>query len=418
MPKQNKTITISNEVIHHYQAQTSITQLTDSHSGLVFRYWRDRRHGSFYCVIWLLGKRQWKKLGSFPKLSTTTAKKALRIAEQHLSLAAQQGKVAEVAVAPMKQVADVLDWYLVRVEQDKQLSVHSQKGIKSVINAHLLPLLGRVVITELHRQVLDEQLMWPLQQKLKPSTLRQIFQVLKRAFKRGVGAGILLDDPMANFVFKEFVSKKITAKIGRLSVVDLPHLYVLLEDAPTNVQTMILMMLLFGTRVGETRLACWRDFDRRANTWRIRAQETKTKRSLRLPLTDVAWQVLNLHRQRLVGPARRSDYLFAKSSDSKLSVSAPYASQQVSSLAQQEWSSHDLRKLARTSWLELGVDYIIGEFLLNHQLRAVDQAYIQTFADVKCAEALTTWHHYLMEHGLGAFLSRRPSADRVQLHRA
>jgi len=416
MQKQSKTLELTNEVILTNLNCTEIKQLNDSRTNIVFRYDKSRSKGTFSLVKWIEGRNRWVKLGRYPDISTTIARKAALIAEEQLTLSSLQGKIADVTPSSIKKIADVLHWYLVRVQQDKSMAVHSRKGVYSVINAHLLPRVGYIKVKELTRSKLDEQLMWPLQQTLKPSTLRQVFQILKRAVKRADGAGIIINDPMALFAFKEFVIRKINVKPARLTAVDLPRIFDDIQKAPANVQIMMLTMLMFGTRVGETSLARWNDFDQRAHFWRIPADHTKTKQPHRLPMTDLAQQVLNCHRQQLKGPTKRSQYLFAKRHDPKVPITPQYASQQVSKYARGGWSAHDLRKLARTLWLELGIDYVIGEFLLNHQLRAVDQAYIQTFADKKCMEALICWHRYLFEHGLSEFLSLRPSKDRTVPH--
>ena len=66
------------------------------------------------------------------------------------------------------------------------------------------------------------------------------------------------------------------------------------------------------------------------------------------------------------------------------------------------WSSHDLRKLARTGWVELGVDYLIGEMLLNHGMSLMAETYINTSADELKLDALTRWHERLDSLGLAS----------------
>jgi len=408
---QSEKVMLSNELINEYQLEAHITQLRDIKSPLIFRYFKEREKGAFYFVIWLHGKAHWKKLGLFPNISTTTAKKAMAIAEKQLRLSALHGNVSSVPFSSLKFVGDVLYWYQERVQQDQELTLGTKNRIISAINAHLLPCIGQLTIKEINRSTLDEYLMWPLQKKLKNSSIRQIFQVLKQAFKRAEGTGVIINNPISYCKFTQFISGKVVIKPARLTAIDLPKIFADIEKAPPSMQTLVLMMLLFGSRIGETRLTKWCDLDKRANFWRIRAENTKTKQAHRLPLTSVAWQVLNRHRQSVEGPAKRSPYLFPKRTNIKYPIDAQYASQRVSMLGNKDWSAHDLRKFARTSWQELGVDYVIGEFLINHQLRSLDQAYIQTFSDAKCMEALTTWHHYLFEHGLGAFLSQRQSED-------
>ena len=72
------------------------------------------------------------------------------------------------------------------------------------------------------------------------------------------------------------------------------------------------------------------------------------------------------------------------------------------SLAKGEWSSHDLRKVARTAWTDLGVDYMVGELLLNHAMKDLDATYIHTTAESLKRHALETWHQQLDNLGLMA----------------
>ncbi|OBU32036.1 hypothetical protein [Photobacterium kishitanii] len=64
------------------------------------------------------------------------------------------------------------------------------------------------------------------------------------------------------------------------------------------------------------------------------------------------------------------------------------------------WSAHDLRKRARSIWAELGVDYIVCEYLLNHARDKLDQAYIHTHMELQKKEALETYHKWLKKDGV------------------
>ena len=71
-------------------------------------------------------------------------------------------------------------------------------------------------------------------------------------------------------------------------------------------------------------------------------------------------------------------------------------------LSRRDWTSHDVRKLARTAWMDLGVDYLVGEMLVNHALRNMDATYIHTTAEALKREALERWHNQLDQQGLSA----------------
>lgn len=401
--KTTSPLKITDKAIVQHGEQSDTFQLKDTSSPLYFRYHNKRNTGTFYLVKRVQSKNRWIRLGTYPEISTMTARKALTIALQRLTLSIQQGEFNEVSFSVSNTVADILQWYLARNQASKVLSIHTKKGVKSVIERHLLPNIGGGLIKSLSRQILDKQLFWPLQLCLKPSTVKQVFQILKRVFHHALGVGLISENPMLSISFKELVTTKVTVKQARLTVVDLPKVFAQAKKASSSIQTLTLLMLLFGTRVGETSKAKWSDFDRSSNLWRIPADNTKTGQAHRLPVTPFLWQLLKHYKQGLSTKLQRSPWLFPTKQNLKAPISAQYASQQVSQIAKGQWSAHDLRKLARTAWLELGIDYMIGEFLLNHQLRQVDQAYIQTFADVKCREALNTWHQYLLGHGLREF---------------
>ena len=79
-------------------------------------------------------------------------------------------------------------------------------------------------------------------------------------------------------------------------------------------------------------------------------------------------------------------------------------------LGKGEWTSHDLRKVARTGWTDLGVDFLIGEMLVNHTLTRNVQTYIHTSAELLKREALVKWHNWL--DGKGFDLIHRSTMTR------
>jgi hypothetical protein len=55
--------------------------------------------------------------------------------------------------------------------------------------------------------------------------------------------------------------------------------------------------------------------------------------------------------------------------------------------------------VARTQWMDLGIDYLVGEMLLNHAMKDLDATYIHTTAEGMKRKALETWHQHLDQHG-------------------
>jgi integrase len=164
-------------------------------------------------------------------------------------------------------------------------------------------------------------------------------------------------------------------------------------------QALFVLLIMHSTRIGETINAKWDAFDFEQKLWRIPEHDTKTKQAHLLPLTEQAINWLKFYKKYQLNNGK-SIYLFPQKSNKRKPMSANQGSRIISAMAKGKWSAHDLRKFARSIWMELGVDYMVGEFLLNHTLNKLNQAYIHTLAMPNCKAALTLWSNWLEEQCL------------------
>lgn len=321
-------------------------------------------------------------------------------------------------------MGDVLTWYSERMSRDRGLSAHRKASAQSALRCHLVPRLADLPLATLDRPSLDRLLMWPLQERFALSFVRSVYGVLAVAFRQATRLALLSVNPMAGLKYTDFVRTRIKPKSARLRGDDLPTLLQELaeriECAPLD-SMLALMMLCHGTRLGETRLARWKSINLTTRQWFIPAPDTKTKAEHTLPLTVQACALLERYRTLQQIEGYQGPLLFPGRSGAALS--ATKASALFSGLAQGEWSSHDLRKVARTAWADLGVDYMVGEMLLNHAMKDLDATYIHTTAEGMKRKALETWHDHLDRHGFealhggtwpgqaGAVFTAQPSID-------
>ncbi|WP_150781354.1 hypothetical protein [Pseudomonas fluorescens] len=49
-------------------------------------------------------------------------------------------------------------------------------------------------------------------------------------------------------------------------------------------------------------------------------------------------------------------------------------------MAKGEGESHELRKVARAQWMDLGIDYLAAGMLLNHAMNDLDATFVHTTA--------------------------------------
>lgn len=374
-----------------------VRQLRDPrHPALRFRYSTvDRAKGSWHVVV---GKA-WGKAGNYPDINA----KAMLATLPAILIRRSADPAAKSTATNWSTVGELLSWYLERMTRDRALSEKRKASAKSALKRHLQPRLGQLPLAGLNRPAIDRLLLMPMQERYALSFVRSVWGVLGVAVRQAYRLDLLAVNPLAGLEFTDFVRTKIKAKAARLHSDDVPGLLDLLADQFDELPAACVLgglMLCHGTRLGETRLARWKNFNTDTGKWFIPAADTKTKASHTLPLTAQATALIE--RYRLVQQERgyTGQFLFPGSSGQALS--ATKASTLFKHMAHGEWSSHDLRKLARTAWTDLGVDYMVGELLLNHAMKDLDQAYIHTSAEQLKRQALETWHAYLDQRGFEA----------------
>lgn len=368
---------------------------------LLLRFNADRSRASWHIVRHVAGKSPSTKLGNWPDLPVKAAIELLpkKLAE----LTADPSSM--VAVSGWDKVADLLRWFEDRAGRDRNLSSKRKSTILSLVACQLLPRVGSLRLVAVDRDALDSRLIWPMQEVRSLAYTRQAFSLLKLAFKQATKLKKLGVNPLADVVFRDFIETPIRPKPCALRPQQLPELLAMLGEVwarkPADA-LLPLMMLCHGTRISETRLAKWANVDLAAGgEWFIPAGDAKTKADHRLPITRQVRQLLTAYRARQIAAGYSGAYLFPRGDGDALSESQGQAV--FARIAAGEWTSHDLRKVARSMWADLGVDYLIGELLLNHALDDLDAAYIHTHAQALKRDALERWHCYLDARGLSFF---------------
>lgn len=382
------------------QASTGVLTLRDPrYPGLRFRFTGDRTTGSWY----LMTNRSWKKVAGYPQLPV---KKLLEVLPE---LQAQRALGQPVAAASNRwsTCGELLEWYRERVSKDRSLTAKRKNGVCSMIDVQLLPRIADLSIDDVSRESIDRMLMWPLQESLSTSYVRSILRVLQMAFAQAERIDVIDSNPLAGLKFTDFVQAKIKPKAARLHMIDLRDLVERLVDCyqqRIELAMLAIMMLCHGTRVGETRKARWRHICLTQRVWVIPQENTKTRAEHVLPLTEQACSLLLAYRSEMERRGRDADALFTERMSGQI-ISEANVYTGFRWMSGGQWSSHDLRKLARTGWVEIGVDYLIGEMLLNHAVGFSAETYINTSAEDLKLDALNRWHARLDGAGLSAVWS-------------
>lgn len=387
-----ETIKINDAAIKRHLDNPSVNRLKDSRYPLYLKFNTARTGGSWFFITRENKKPKWNKLGSYPQIPAKTL--IAKLPEISLSM----GLLDSVNVDHFVTCGDLLSWYLDRLHRDVTISGKRKIGVKSAINKHLTPSLGDLNIKQIEHRVIDERLIWKLQQSYSIAHTRQIFQVLKTAFKKAKRLKMLEVDPMAGLVFTDFITAKIKPKDGKLSRNQLSLLAEQISSTSQEYKPLILLMLGNGTRIGETRQAKWEHIDWNHKEWTIPSYLTKNSKPHTIPLTEHMINMLKQHKQNQQSKNYHGAYLFKGTLNQP--ISATKASNIIQTASQKTWTAHDLRKLARTCWTKLGTDYLIGELLLNHTLSKLDETYINTQATQLKRKALEQYQTHLIQQGI------------------
>ncbi|UKA08857.1 tyrosine-type recombinase/integrase [Photobacterium damselae] len=375
----NKAITHSN-----------VTEIIGIGSPFILRTHKSRQSATWYLVVYKEGKRKRYKLGTWPSIS---AKRVLD-AEEDLLFSVAINRIP--LLNEWVYIGELLQWYLDRSIIDSSLSIKRKRNIKSSIIRHLLPLLGRAKISDISASLIDDDLIWPLQKKMTVSTVRQHFILLKRAFKVAFKQERLIHNPLSDVVFTDFFECKIKGKPSALLPQHLESLWGNLLEQKAISGRLPTFMLMHGTRIGETRQLRWSYIDWDSKRLVIPEKITKglcPEHTIMLTKEAISW--LNTHKIIQKKKGYHGVYLFPGSTKGTC-LSENEANKIIQKISCGQWQSHDLRKLARTMWIQLGIDYWVAERLLNHTMSKLDEAYIHTQAEEQKLKALQLWHHTLI----------------------
>lgn len=373
------------------QASGTVRDLRDvENRGLYLRFAKARDRASWYLVT----KGEWKLIGNYPDLNTKQVVAAL----PGIRLRLEAGEGSNLSKWVL--TGELLDWYADRMARDRSLSSKRKKTGASLIKCHLKPLLGDVPLASINKAALDDKFMWPAQETIGIDYVRSAFQLLALAFRQAFKLRLIAVNPMKDVKFSDFSKAKVGVKPSRLRVTQLQDLIALLLEAKASAPAdamLALMMLCHGTRIGETRQAQWSHISLAEREWFIPAANTKTGVEHHLPLTDQVRQLLINYRELQWANGYDGQYLFPARNGKSLSEGQ--ASAVFTRLGQGEWTSHDLRKVARTGWADIGIDHLIGELLINHAMGHNVKVYIQSDVMSRKRDALEKWHAHLDQRG-------------------
>lgn len=387
-----KRTTISDAAIKKHRQDERIRQLTEPGSSLVFRYsTSDRERGSFHLRHYQDGEERWARVGKFPDITTKQARNNYHRMKETLFITPDTRAIID----RLDTMGDLLQWYQGRVERNNEITKARARAVIGMIGNHLIPALAEKQVLTLSKAEVDREVIQPLLAQYAPSYVRGILVILKQATKAARALDLLTVDPLAGWTYRDFGGARVKPKPPILNQSDLPDV---VAAMPPTGRTRLLMqlMLSWGTRIGETSELRWKWFDFDREMVHIPAHVTKTGYQLDLPLTSQVLTILG----RWKG-AQRRNAAFVFPGQKGRSLCTTQLHKEIKEANGGAWTSHELRKLARTLLAAHGVDYYVGERILNHSQGTLDATYNAALLDNQKRTALADHSDYL--DGFGAY---------------
>jgi integrase len=289
------TVILTDKEIREQQ-KTNVRELNDPSLPIRVRFHKDREKATLWLVKYIKGQGKWHRLGYWPELTFKALKKDIALYQQKLFLSGR------VEFNAFTTTGDLLDWYIETIEfikgKEKGLSMDRYYNIRSVVNKHLKPALDKVKFEDLDQPLIQDILINPLYKAYKTTTTIHYYKVLKAAFALALEKKQITKNPIAHIMIGKMVKGKSLVKDGKLQTHDLDNIFHKMKTTPFEASFLVLTMLCFGFRIGETRNLKISFFDRDLQAWRIPKEITKTDQSFTSPITDFYLKKLEQYREK------------------------------------------------------------------------------------------------------------------------
>ena len=275
------------------------------------------------------------------------------------------------------------------------------------IERDIRPSVGNETVSQLSKRLIVTKVLDPIVNRGSPVQANKTLSLLKQILDYGIDRGLLIENCLQGIKRKN-VGGEERPRDRFLSIEDLQAVFKTLPQLGLSLQVnyCLKLLVLTGCRVNEICRAKWRHIDFETNQWLIPPENVKAKKGQEkshiIPLiphiTDLLYEMKEAFAEY------RSNYLLPSynattGNDScldKRSV-ARAINRKLDLLNVGKWTPHDLRRTVQTHLASLGVDAIVIEKILNHELSGMLRVYNRYDYMKERRDALKSWasllHH-------------------------
>jgi len=269
---------------------------------------------------------------------------------------------------------------------------HKKSGAetKRLLDKDVTPAWGNRRVQDITRR--DVVLLLDSIRARAPITANRVHGALGRAFNFAAERGVIVDSPCTRI--RKPVEKPRERVLADDEIKTFWHSLDSIDIYPAT-RLALRLILITGQRPGEVAGMRWEEID--GDWWTVPAERMKNAVEHKVPLVGTALDLLDEAREILGG----EEYVFPSSRNGgkkpitvrslARSVTRHHAETEIKT----PFVPHDLRRTVRTRLAELGVDDVVAEKVLGHQLQGILKVYNQhKYAQEKRA-ALLAWERRL-----------------------
>jgi integrase len=354
---------------------------------------------SWVLRYWVNGKEKRTGLGKYPVIRLVDARELKNAFKRELAHGGnpQERKKAEreeaakaeaVKIATFEKFAK--EWYS---QKEEEWSPSSRRSAKRMLDAYLLPALGKRPIREITTQELLNLLLDI--EKETPENAHQSKGIAGQVFQFAVTRG----DADFNIVYNLRNALKPKRKNHRAALTapkDVAELMDRIEAYKGSevIRAALWFSLYTFQRPGEIRGALWEEMDFGAKLWRIPEHRMKNRRAHVVPLSRQVLELLN----RIPSRAGDSPFVFpsTRARTIPMTEGTVVLALRAMGYTNEEMSAHGFRALASTNLNEQGWNHDVIELSLSHvENNAVRAAYNHADRLPERREMMQAWADWL-----------------------
>ena len=359
------------------------------------------------------GKAKECTIGNYPDMGISEARSEAALlrakVDRGIDVASEKRK-EKLAQRSAQSVENLAQQYLELA--GPKLKESTQKEVARYIGKDILPRIGKTPAVE----ITAREIVYVVEQvaKRSHSVARRTFETLSVIFSFGVARHAVPRNPCADLKVSAIIGE---AKPRRprvnLSEEELRIILPIAQELGKENALAIKILLATCSRKSELIKAKWQDIDN--GLWTIPAENAKNKKAFVIPLAPTVSGWFDELRtfaenSKFVLPARKNGYGKKRDTISKSTLNSALDRIQ---LGVRDFSPHDLRSTARSHLAAMGVNIIVAERCLNHDLGGLISVYDKHDYLDERRRVLETWATFLQDCETGKQSDR---SNVVSLH--